>query len=112
MALIKECKTEYGINASYWRLDCATICPKSKEVNFSLGLYADKNGNTPFQTFLMSDLMGSTKDVDVYNKYFGEDKGKTYKDWQTACYMYVKENVEFFKDAEDDAEELALKNNI
>lgn len=106
MALIKKKKTNYGIEASYWRLDVATISPKSKEANFTVGLYFDKDADMAVDSYLMCDLMGSTKDEELYNKYFGEDKGRTYKDWQTACYEYLKDNIDFFKDAVDDPEEM------
>ena len=112
MALIKEIEiNEYGISASYWKVRYFTIDTKAEEVNFTLELLAKKGAKEGLKTFCVSELMG-IEDKTMYNKYFAEDKGKTYKDWQTACYMYVKENIEFFKDAVDDEEEIALKNNI
>ena len=115
MALIKEKETKFKVKADYWKVGMMTIDTNMKEVNFSLNLYFDKeSANTKdafLETYSVTELMG-IEDKTMYNKYFGEDKGKTYKDWQTACYMYVKENVEFFKDAVDDEEEIALKNNI
>ena len=113
MALIKEKETKFKVKASYWKVGMLTIDTNMQEVNFSINLYLNKESakekDTFLETYSVTELMG-IEDKTMYNKYFGEDKGKTYKDWQTACYMYVKENVEFFKDAVDDEEEIALQN--
>lgn len=112
MALIREQTIPiYGITAGYWKVGMFTIDTNMKEVSFSLNLYINKEiakePNTFINTYCVSDLMG-LEDKTLYNKYFAKDKGNTYKDWQTACYMYAKENVEFFMDAVDDEDEVAL----
>lgn len=107
MALIKVKETKFGISASYWRVETCVINNRLKEASFVLGLYIDKSGQESFEDYFVTDLMGQ-EDKTLYEKYFN-DIGKTYKDWQTACYMYAKEHVEFFKDAVDDPEELALR---
>lgn len=115
MALIKEKVIKnYGINASYWKVGMMSIDTNLKDVVFSLNLYVNKDlsreENTFIDTYTVSDLMG-LEDKTLYNKYFGEDNGKNYKDWQTACYHFAKENVEFFMDAIDDEEELLREEN-
>lgn len=111
MALLKEVTTKFRVKASYWKVGMLTIDTNLKEVSFSLNLYFNKESaedqDTFLDTFSVTDLMG-VSDKTMYNKYFGEDKGEHYKDWQTACYNYVKDNVPFFKDAKDDPEEIAL----
>lgn len=108
MALIKEKQVKnFGVTASYWKVGMFTIDTNSKEINFSLNLYVSKEmaseKDSFIDTYSVTMLMGE-EDKTLYNKYFAEDRGEHYKDWQTACYMFAKENVEFFKDAEDDEE--------
>lgn len=100
MALIKEQQTKFGMPAAYWRVSVLTVDTRLKEANFALDLYLNKEAEVSFDTICVCDLMGQ-EDKAMYNKYFGLNNGD-YKDWQTACYMYAKENVEFFKDAKDD----------
>lgn len=108
MALIKEVYLEnLGVSASYWKVRYFTIDTKAQEVNFTLELYFKKGVKDGLDSKCISDLMG-LEDKTLYNKYFAEDKGENYKDWQTACYMYAKENVPFFKDAIDDPEESGI----
>ena len=103
MALIKEKNTVYGIKASYWKLGSFCIDTVRKEASFIFHLYAEKGAKQYLESICIDDLV-INEDKTLYNKYF-EDRGQTYKDLQTACYMYVKEHIEFFKDAVDDPEE-------
>lgn len=105
MALIKETHLEdLGITASYWRVKYLSLDADGEEGSFSIGLYARKGLKKPLKTICITEMMGNS-DKTLYNKYF-RDLGKTYKDWQTACYMFAKENIDFFKDALDDPEEV------
>lgn len=103
MALIKD-KEKFGVLFSYWKVSMFTANTDMQEVNFSLNLYLNKDATEFVDTYCVDNLMG-VDDKTLYNKYFANDRGETYKDWQTACYMYAKENIEFFKDAVDDIDE-------
>ena len=107
MALIKEKDTTFGVKASYWKIGLMVVNTMEKEVSFTLKLLVNKAATSPIDEYVVADLMG-LEDKTLYNKYFAEDKGKTYKDWQTACYMYAKAHVKFFKDAVDDPDEIEL----
>lgn len=107
MALIKQVEIKkYKTTASYWKVGMFSIDTNLKETCFSFNLYMEKTEEKDafIDTYTVTDLMG-LEDKTLYNKYFG-DNGSAYKDWQTACYEYAKEHVEFFKDAVDDPEEL------
>lgn len=105
MALIKEKMTKLKIAASYWKVGMMTIDTNHKEASFSLNLYFTNDSSdvdSYVEVFSVSDMMGN-EDKTLYEKYFG--KGSVnYPNWQTACYMYAKENIEFFKDAVSDVE--------
>lgn len=103
MALIKNKVTKFGIEASYWRVEMITLNYNKKmlEVNFSLNLYLNKGADEFIESFSVTDLMG-IEDKTLFSNYF---IGQEFKDIRTACYMYAKENVPFFKDAIDDPEE-------
>lgn len=106
MALIKNKMTEYGVEAEYWRISRFTVDTVHKEVFFTLALYLNKTSYKELDeyTFASTILDKETFEAD-YNKYFRKDKGRAYKDIYTACYMYAKDNIEYFKDASDDEEE-------
>lgn len=107
MALIKESINEdLGVVVEYWKVGVFCIDTKLEECSFSLDGYVKKGAKKSIETISVGDLMG-LEDKTLYNKYFAQDRGKTYKDWQTACYMYAKEHVEFFKDAKDDEDYIA-----
>lgn len=101
MGLIKEVMTKYDVPASYWKVGMFTIDTNLQEVNFTLNLYFKKGAKEFIDSYCISDLMG-TEDKTMYNVYFAQDRGRTYKDWQTACYRYIKEQMPFFNDAIDD----------
>lgn len=105
MALIKNKIIEnYGIEAGYWKVGMFTVDTNAREVSFSFNLYVSKDKAREVNKFIysinVSDLM-CVEDKTLYNKYFAK---ATYKDWQTACYMYAKDNIDYFKDAIDDLE--------
>lgn len=107
MALIKEKQLDNGAVVSYWRVDMIAINKSRESANFALMGYhskevAERDGNLFLDCIGVSELM-ATEDKTMFNKYF-RDKGSHYKDIDTACYMYAKEHVEFFKDAVDDEE--------
>lgn len=105
MALIKKKLTEYGIEAEYWKLSRFTVDTIRKEVFFTLNLYLNaenSQGRELGDYTFASTLLDSEVFEEQYNVYFREDRGEKYKDIYTACYMYAKDNIEFFKDAVDD----------
>lgn len=106
MALIMEQTTDYGIVAEYWKLGSFTIDTTRKETTFVLYLYTKKGVGKYLESYCVSDFM-EYEDKTLFDQYFN-GKGTVYKDWQTACYMYTKENVPFFKDAVDDPEESGI----
>lgn len=107
MALIKNKLTQYGVAANYWKISRIAIDTIKKEVVFTLNLYASKeNQAIELEDYTFASVLMTTEEFEpLYEKYFREDKGQTYKDIYTACYVYAKENIEFFADAEDDDEE-------
>lgn len=94
--------TSFGISASYWRVEFHMINARDKEASFTLKLFFDKNATTPVDEYVVSELVGM-EDKTLYEKYFGVGN-KDFINWQTACYMYAKDNIEFFKDAIPDEE--------
>lgn len=109
MALIKEVPIKnYGIVASYWKVGMLCVDTNMQEASFALNLYVNKTDepNSFIDSFTVSDMM-NTDDKTLYNEYFGKGCGTRYKDWQTACYEYVKTYVPEFVDAIDDPEEVA-----
>ncbi len=111
MALIKEFETPQYAIGSYWKVSGICIDKNFEIANFALYLYkskevSDKDPIAYMYCWGVNELM-SMDDKTLFNKYF-RDKGQIYKDIDTACYMYAKEHVEFFKDAVDDDDEIAL----
>lgn len=102
MALIKEKSTEFGLLASYWKIDMITIDRRMKEVSFCINLYMNKDAKNFIETYVVSQLMGK-QDKTLFNQYFGEDINN-FTDIYNACYEYTKDNEEFFKDAISDNE--------
>lgn len=112
MGLIKPHETEIGVTASYWKLGSFTIDTVRKEASFIFHLYIDKGASKPIESLCIDDFITkswSDIDSDVYANarfdYYFNNKGKNFKDWQTACYVYAKEFVPFFADAVDDPDE-------
>ena len=105
MALNKEKMTDYGIKASYWRLDNLSIDKANKEGGFTLKLYTSKEATAPLDYYVVAltadkygeDGAGSTERFD---KYFGTEVS-SYENIYAACYACAKETEEFFKDAVD-----------
>ena len=108
MALIKNIQTEYGIEAGYWKISRISIDTIKKEISFTLNLYIDKEHQQKElgEMVFASAILTQEEFKPQYDKYFRKDEGENYKDIYTACYMYAKDNMEFFKDAEDDKEEM------
>lgn len=107
MALIKETFIEeLGITASYWKVKYLSLDSDEEEGSFTIGLYSKKGMKNPLKSYCIVDMMGN-QDKTLFRKYF-KDMGVNYKDWQTACYMFAKDNIEFFKDAVDDPDEIGL----
>lgn len=105
MALIKETETKFKITASYWRISLISIDKRRNVMSIVLDLFMEKGAEASLDTYVVDDFMISSDNYEMFNKYF-MDEGKSYKDIYTACYKYCKDNVEFFKDAVDDEEEL------
>lgn len=99
MALQKNKMTDFGIEASYWKIGMVTIDRQMKEATISINLFLNKDSEKFIETYIVSSLMGKD-DKKLYNKYF-EYKNNEYTDIYNACYMYAKENEEYFKDAID-----------
>lgn len=99
MALIKEKKTDFGIIASYWRLDIVTINREMQEASFALNLYLNKDSKRFIETYIITSLMGK-EDKTLYNEYF--ESCDKYTDIYNACYEYAKVHEEYFKDAISD----------
>lgn len=111
MALIKEKALDNGAVVSYWRADMISLDKGRGQVSFALlGYCSEEIANNHPQKFLdcvgVNDLLWDENKPNYY-KYFRDNA--TYKDVDTACYHYAKENVEFFMDARDDEEEVAKK---
>lgn len=102
MALIKNKMTDFGIEASYWKLTMLSMDRFTKEGSFSLSLFLTKGAEKFIETYTVVIY----NDKVAYAECF---ENATHKDIQTSCYMYAKKNVEYFKDAEDDEEEKALQ---
>lgn len=100
MALIKATLTDFGITADYWKVDSFCVDATRKEASFILNLYINSTSTKYLDSKCIDDFM-IMEDKTLFDKYFN-DKGKNYRDWQTACYEYVKNHVEFFKDAVSD----------
>lgn len=100
MALIKATETDFGITASYWKITMISIDRHMREGSFSLSLYVNKDSKQFIKTETISLML--LNDTDVFIKCFESHDFNVYK----ACYEYAKANVEFFKDAVDDEEEL------
>ena len=99
MALKKEKLTEFGVKGYYWKLSRFTIDTIGKEVFFTLNLYLDENHteDRDLEDYTFSSVIEEDF-TEKYNEYFTGDK---YNNFFTACYMYAKDNIEYFKDAED-----------
>lgn len=109
MALIRSKILDNGSVVNYWRVDMLCKNKGSKRVNFAMmGFNSQEIANEKPNEFLecigVNDLMDS-ENIKLYEQYFGSNN---FKDTETACYEYVKEHVEFFKDAQDDPDEIEL----
>ena len=104
MALIKSKMTDYGIEASYWKISRVAIDTIKREVSFTLNLYVSKeNQSKELDDYTFGSVLLDKIEFDQqYEKYFRLDKGESYKDIYTACYEYAKDNIEYFGDAKDD----------
>lgn len=108
MALIKKKMTQYGFEAEYWKISRISIDTIKEEVCFTLNLYLNKENQTrELEDYTFGSLLLDPLEFKpLYNKYFRKDKGSEYKDIYTACYMFAKDNIDFFNDAADDPEEV------
>ena len=111
MALIKNKTLDTGATINYWRVDMFCKNKGQKRVNFALMGYhskeiADNNPNAFIECIGVNDLMdSSSENKELFNYYFNSNN---YEDLETACYEYAKAYIDFFKDAVDDEDEIAL----
>ena len=123
MALIKE-NNDYGVKASYWRIDNVAIDRNNKQCFVVINLYANKEAKKNIDTrqYIISNHEKVTttyneetgeeiiskeliNDFDEYVEYFLQDDVE-YRDVYNSCYEYLKNKIDFFSDAEDDEEEM------
>lgn len=107
MALIKKVETDYGIIADYWKVSRISLDIIKNEISFTLNLYLNKKSKQELGDYtFVSSILNKEEFEPLYEKYFKQDREENYKDIYTACYKFSKENIDFFKDALDDEEEL------
>lgn len=102
MALIKPYMTEFGIEASYWKVTMITLNYDKEriEINFSLNLFVNSEAKKFLYSHNVVDLMGGQHPEKL--TFFLELSDSL--NIRRACYEYAKEHVDFFKDAMDDPE--------
>lgn len=95
--------TKYGVEADYWRLEMITLNYSKQvcEVGFSLHLYFSKDAAEFVDCIPIADLRGG-QNPDALKIFIEDADTRTIR---KVCYEYVKANVPFFADAEDDADE-------
>ena len=103
MALIKK-NDDFGFSADYWRVINISIDLISRTGMVFLGLYYDKDTKRHIDTRVIS-VYGED-----FDKYFSKDNILNFSDLYEAGYICTKENLEYFKDAEDDEDELMKRN--
>ena len=103
MALIKEVKTNYGINADYWRIETITIDKKRKEANFIIFLYLNKEATESFD-YRAVVITDKENREELFEKYFSDNT--EFHDIYNSCYECAREIDDFFADAKDDEEEV------
>lgn len=90
MALKKEIKTQYGINASYWRLQNISYNKGDNVLNFILSLFPCKD----------TAKTEGVVSLEYRSFYFLPENEDFQADIRKACYAHAKSNPEFV-DSED-----------
>ena len=76
MGLLKEIPTDFGVNASYWRIENVFLDTENKMGTITIKGYSSKenrNNIVPLKSITYSDTMGSDIDLTFF-KTFSYDK--------------------------------------
>lgn len=97
MALIKNKETNYGIEASYWRIGYVSLDRINKYGSISLNLFFNKDA----KDYIDSKTV-IIETAEEYEKFFSTEALQNYKDIYHASYEFVKSKDEYFKNANID----------
>lgn len=101
MALIKE-NNDFGIPLSYWKITGINVDRRNNIALIYIDLFAKKGADRgiSMRSFYITD--------ENFDKYFSANLG--FDDIYQAGYESIKMCDEYFKDAEDDEDELMKRN--
>lgn len=101
MALIKSEMTDYGVEASYWKIDMVSIGRVDGVGSVSMKLYKDRRQSKLHPKKFFKDKVYYI-DNDMFSNIF---EGMTI-DLYSMIYEHIKATDEYFKDAISDNEEV------
>lgn len=99
MALIKNTRTKYGVEADYWRIETVTIDKRLSEGSIVIYLYLSPEAEEPLDYRVITIADRSDKE-DLFDRYFSSRT--EHSNILESCYNLVKEVDTFFIDAVDD----------
>ena len=97
MALIKSKQTNYGIEASYWRVGYVSLDRITKYGSISLNLFFNKDAVDYIDS---KTVIIETQEE--YEQFFSAEALQNYRDIYHAAYEFVKSKDEYFKNANID----------